>query len=1076
MRRAGRLGLLGVVAIAGAAALHAQGATTAAIGGRVTDGSGRALHLAEITVTNQATGGSTRGRTRDDGSYLVSGLDVGGPYSVSVRQLGVGMQTRSGIVLRLGQRFRADFQLAEQPVTLPTVETRAVPSRRLSRAHAGTEWFLDDSTMHRLPIINRDLYDLLRLVPQVATWNALSAAGASPRMNAIRIDGVSDQTVFGAVPAGSVLGGRSISLEAVQEYQVLVSPYDVRHGAFAGMAINAVTRRGTNDLQGSAFLYGTNERLGPDVAFIRDARYSKAQFGFLLGGPLVRDRLHFFVASELQERRIPAIGPYLGQEATTGTPMPVAAADVLRFQRILSDYSLDGGSAGAVDNENPASNAFLRLDATFPEWNSRLVVLGNYSRADSAVFARPTPAPNSNCPTANCFPLSSLRQRRSFEKRSLAAQFHTTFAAGANNELIVGHLDTPSSIGPTVKQPLVLVATPGVSGQPVVLQAGSHELATADSTDNWSTEITDNLTLTRGAHRITVGGSTTFFRVRRFDLRGAYGVWEFASLDSLASGLASSYRVARNVGTAEVSIAGRQHGVYVGDEWEVSPRLSVIFGLRADVGFMRGRPPYVPGVDTVFGRRTDRFPSGRTQWSPRFGFIYEGDPDRVGRIRGGLGLFTGRPPGAWMFGPFANYGVGAATLRCGTSMGAVGPPPEFRPDYRDPPATCGNGQGLGAAVPGEVDLVDPRLRSPQVLRVSMATDRQLPFGIVSTLEGLFTRGLWSPLFTPLNLGGPTGVDRRGRVMYGSVAATGIASPSRVTSRFGDVISVGNQSKDYGYDLTAQLERTFAGRAGVQIAFTHARARDVQSQRAVRPVLIDNWRLGRPVSGRQDDLTPGISDFDQPFRLRVTGTVASPWRRWETDLSLYYVGGSGLPYSYVAGGAAPRGDLNADGATGNDPIYIPRSAADTAEIQFAGTPADVSAQQSALDAFIDGAECLRRQRGRIMVRNSCRTPWISLLNAAVRQSIPGVGNQVGTVELQAFNVLNMINPRWGRVELPTLATPSVTTQVPLLSQVGQTAGALDRAQPIYRFDPTIRRFTSQNVESFYQIQLAVRYGF
>lgn len=1075
-RCARRRARFSVVVIAAGGAVHAQGVTTAAIGGRVTDGSGRPLHLAEITVTNEATGGSTRGRTREDGYYLVSSLDVGGPYSVSVRQLGLAMQTRTGLFLRLGERLRVNVQLDQQPVTLPTVETRASRTWRSSRAHTGTEWFIDDSTIHRVPIINRDMYDLLRLVPQVATWNALSAAGASPRVNAIRIDGVSDQTVFGTVPAGSVLGGRSISLEAVKEYQVLVSPYDVRHGGFAGATINAVTRRGTNDMQGSVFLYGTNEEFGPDVAFIRDARYSKAQFGLVLGGPIVRDRLHFFVASERQERRIPASGPYVGQNDANATPMPVAAADILRFQQILSGYSLDGGSAGAVNNANPASNAFLRLDATLPEWNTRVVLLGNYSRADSAVFARPTPAPNSNCPTAACFPLSSLRQRRSFEKRSFAAQLYTAFPGGAGNELIIGRLSTPSSIGPTVRQPLVLVTTPGVNGQPVVLQSGSHELATADSTDNWSTEITDNLTLTRGAHRLTIGGTTTLFRVRRFDLRGAYGVWEFASLDSLASGLASSYRVTRDVGTAEVSIAGHQHGVYVGEEWEVSPRLSVTVGLRADVAFIRGRPPYMASVDSVLQRRTDQFPSGRVQWSPRVGFNYDaGDEDRASTVRGGVGLFAGRLPGAWLFGPFANHGVGTATLRCGAGAGTVGPPPPFRVDYRDPPSTCGNGAGVGAAGPSEIDLNEPDLRFPQVLRVSMATDRQLPFGIVGTLEGLHTRGVWSPLFTPVNLSGPTGVDRRGRVMYGSVGPTGIASPSRITSRFGDVITVGNQSRDHSYDLTARLAKTFSRWSELQIAFSHGRARDVQSQRAVRPVLIDNWRFGRTVSGRQEDLATGVSDFDQPFRLRVTGTLASPWRRWGTDLSFYYVGGSGLPYSYVAGGAAPRGDLNADGVTGNDPIYIPRNAADTTEIQFAGTPAEVAAQQGAFDAFIDGQDCLRRQRGRIMARNSCRSPWISLLNAAVRQSV-SAGGHAGAVELQVFNVLNLINPRWGRVELPTLATPAVTTQVPLLSQVGQTAGALDRAQPIYRFDPTMRRFSSQNVESFYQIQLAVRYDF
>lgn len=1060
------------------AELRAQSTTTAAITGRVVDTASAGVASAEVVVKNDATGAVTRIRSRADGSFVVAGLDVGGPYSITVRSLGVGTKRLGGVFLQLGQRLQLDVQLAPQPVTLAPVDVRAIHDRTFSRAHKGTESFIGDSTIHRMPLVNRDMYDLLRLVPEVATWNAMSAGGVGPRLNSIQIDGVSDQTVFGGVPAGSVLGGRSISLEAVKEYQVLLSPYDVRLGNFAGAAINAVTRRGTNEFHGSTFAYGTNEQLGPDVAFIRDARYSKTGFGFSLGGPILRDRLYFFVAPEFQRRFIPAIGPYIGQDGSSDAPVPVTALDVRRFQQILSTYELNGGTAGAVDNENPAANVFARLDAPLPRWNSRLVLLGNYSQVDSGVFARPTPVPNSNCPTPACFPLSSLQQTRSFKKRSLALQLFSTLSGGAYNELIVGHLDTPSSIGPTVKAPLVLVTTRGTSGQPALMQAGSHEISTADSTDNVSTQITDNLTIPLRQHRITIGVSSQLFKVRRFDLRGAYGIWEFASLDSLDAGLASSYRVTRDFGTAEVPLRGSQHGLYLSDDWDPTPRLSLTFGLRADIPLVSWTPPYMPSVDSLLGRRTDEFPSGQVQWSPRFGFNLDvsAEEDRLTQLRGGVGLFTARPPVAYLFGPFANYGVTSGTLRCGSLAGAAGPVPVFEPDYQNPPIECANGQGFGAVTPAEIDLMDPNLRFPQVLRVSLATDRQLPLGIVGTIEGLYTRGVRTFFFSPANLTEPIGVDRRGRVMYGTVATTGIATPSRITTRFNDVISVTNASEDYAYDLTAQIQKTFRARGNVQLSFTHARARDVQSLRAVRPVLIDNWRLSRPVAGRQDAIATGVSDFDQPFRVRASGTVHSPWRRWATDLSFYYIGGSGLPFTYVAGGAAPRGDLNADGATGNDAIYIPRTAFDTSEIRFAGTAAEVATQQAAFEEFIDGASCLREQRGRIMARNSCRSPWSNLAHAALRQSLPTASDHNLSVELQVFNLLNLVNSDWGRVELPTLANPAATMQVPLLSQTGQTPGSLSQSQPIYRFDTTLRRYSYMNVDSYYQLQFALRYEF
>jgi len=1058
--------------------LRAQSSTTAAIAGWLTDTSGVALSEAEILVSSQITGASTHVRSHADGSYLVPGLEVGGPYDISVRRLGSVTVTQRGIFLSLGQRLNLDLRLESQPVALPRVTTTAARSRIFSRANKGIESLIDDSTIHRMPIVNRDMYDLVRLVPEVATWNVLSAGGVGARANNYQIDGLSDQTVFGGVPAGSALGGRSISLEAVKEYQVLLSPFDVRFGNFSGATINAVTRRGTNDLHGSAFAYGTNEQFGRDVAFIRDARYSKAQFGFSLGGPIIRDRLHFFIVPEFQQRLIPAMGPYVGQDPTSDTPVPVASDDVARFQQVLLGYGLDGGSAAAVNNRNPASNLFARLDAPLSRWNSRLVLLGNLSRADSFVFARPTPAPNSNCPTTACFPLSSLRQRRSFAKQSFAAQLYSTLPGGGYNELIAGTLITPSSIGPTKRQPLVLVTVRGVNGQPAVMQAGSHEISTADSTGNWSVQLTDNLTIPFGTHRVSIGAATQAYRVRRFDLRGAYSIWEFASLDSLQAGLASRYRVTRNVGTADVSLEGNQYGLYLSDEWEPSPRLSLTTGIRADVPVLTQKPPYMPSVDSLLHRRTDRVPSGQWQWSPRIGFNYDaGAPNGPAmQIRGGVGLFTGRPPTAWLFDPFANYGMGTPTLTCGSLTSDVGPPPAFRADYRDPPTACANGRGFGAATVGEIDILDPGLRLPQTLRFALAADRELPFGIVGTLSGLYTHGVRTLFFTNANLGEPLGVDSRGRVMYGTIASTGLATPNRITSRLGDVIAVSNQSKDYSYDLTAQLQKNQSTWGSFQVAVTHARARDVQSHRAVRPVLIDNWRLSRTVAGRQSDLSIGISDYDQPVRLRASGTLFAPWRRWATDFSFYYVGGSGMPYSYIAGGAAPRGDLNGDGATGNDPIYIPRSALDTAEIRFAGTAAEVAEQQASFERFIDGAECLRRQRGRIMARNSCRTPWTNSTNVAVRQALTSSPERTLALELQVFNFLNLLNDNWGHVQLPTLSSPSVSTQVAVLSQTGQTAGDLSQSQPIYRFDTTMRRYSIQNIDSYYQIQLGVRYAF
>jgi hypothetical protein len=579
------------------------------------------------------------------------------------------------------------------------------------------------------------------------------------------------------------------------------------------------------------------------------------------------------------------------------------------------------------------------------------------------------------------------------------------------------------------------------------------------------------LTLPIGAHRITIGATTQRYGEHLFQLRGAYGVWHFGSLDSLEAGVASRYRVTRDVGSV-VAVSGNHHAVYLGDDWDATSRLSLTVGLRGDIPTLSARPPYVADVDSLLGFRTDRVPSGRVQWSPRVGFNFAAAP--MTHVRGGIGVFTGRSPLSWLFGAFTGSGLAARTLQCGTLATDVGPPPAFTTDYRNPPSACANGQGLTGTTPGEIDVIDPDLRLPQVLRGSLAVDRQLPSGVVGTIEVLYTRAMRALFFSGANLSGPVAVDRRGRVMYGTVGATGLAVPSRIAPRLSDVVLVSNQSKDFAYDVTGQLQKTISSVADLQLSFTYGRARDVQSQRVISSYLIDNWRFGRTVAGRQDEAELGTSDFDQPMRLRVTGTLHSPWRKYQTDLSFYYVGGSGLPYTYVAGGTTGRGDLNADGAVGNDPIYIPRTALDTAEIQFAGSATEVAAQQAAFDRFVDGAACLRRQRGEIMARNSCRAPWSHQTNLALRQMLPRLRGQSLALEIQIFNLLNLLNERWGHVRIPSFATPATTSQLPLLAQVGTTSGP--QGQPLYRFDPTMRRYSSENLDSYYQMQLAARYSF
>ncbi|HET7693577.1 MAG TPA: hypothetical protein VFM44_10865, partial [Gemmatimonadota bacterium] len=415
-------------------------------------------------------------------------------------------------------------------------------------------------------------------------------------------------------------------------------------------------------------------------------------------------------------------------------------------------------------------------------------------------------------------------------------------------------------------------------------------------------------------------------------------------------------------------------------------------------------------------------------------------------------------------------------LRCGSFPNDFGPPPPFVADYRAAPTTCASGAGLATAPRGDVDLFDEDLGMARTLRGSLAYERRLSGGIVATSEVLATRILSDFVFVNLNLEGPQVTDRRGRVLYGEIPPTGLAVPA-LRSAFSEVIDLRNTSRNHALQLATGLEKRFSRGSAVMASYIYSRVRDVQTPIRVNVPGTVNWS-SRSVSGLHEDLDAEVSQNDIPHRIVLAGTYRPPWR-WGTEFSFYYVGESGSPFTYRSWGVGRRGDLNADGSNANDPIYVPRDAFDPDQITFSGRSDDpdadnsaaaqatrVKAQQAAFERLIEGTECLRRQRGRILERNSCREPWSHTTIASVRQPIP-LGRRALEAELQAFNVLNLLNRDWGRYRV---AAPA------LLEHVAQTPGAPEESVPVFRFDATAPKWTTFTTESAFQLQLAVRYRF
>jgi hypothetical protein len=976
-----------------------------------------------------------------------------GAYDVTVRRIGFAPSVSRGVRVTLSQTTPLDVVLQAQAAQLSTVTVEAEAATSgaiITPSRTGAATTVSDSALRRLPTLNRNFTDFVRLTPQVSSSGpGLSGGGTNNRFNNIQIDGATEADLFGlgstGQPGGQA-GGKSIGLESVKEYQVLLSPYDVRQGNFAGALINAVTKSGANDLFGSVYGFGRNKSFARGQPYIDE--FDQAQYGLALGGPIVRDKVLFFVNPEFQTRTASAAGNYVGRPGFT----TVAQADIDRFTTALSARGMsDLGNAGQVTNENPLTNVFGRLDFNFGR--TQAVLRHNYGHAEDDVFSRQGGS------SLSSFPLSMNGYRFESDKNATVLQLRSQLARGAYNEFIAGYTrirDKRAYNGPPQPQVEVTIGSE-------VVAAGAERSSQANELDQDVFEITNNFTLPLGTHRLTVGTQNQYYKVRNLFGQNLFGRFRFNSLADVEAGRPFEYRVGQPlVGDGAVRFSSTQYSGYLQDEWQAAETFRVTLGVRADVPTFGDRPPYNAVVDSVFGRRTDEIPTGNVQWSPRLGFNWDVTGDRRNQLRGGAGMFTGRPAFVWLSNAFQNSGgSGYAQLTCATAQGV---PAFTQANVQTPPTTCTNGTTARAG--SEINLLGESLKFPQNFRGTLGYDRDLGLGIVATVEGIYTRGVNSLFYENIALRSQEGIGTgaNARVVYGATPG----NPTVVQAGRTTVLDVRNHSEDYSYSLTGGLTRRFQDNWEGSLFYTYGRAYDVQS--LTSSTAFSQYQFGRALSGAHSSLEVTPSRWDQPHRIVASGSYSFPTR---TDVSFIYVGESGGRYDYVY-----QRDLNGDGVEQNDLVFVPNNATTAGEIGFANltaggvtyTPAQ---QAAALESFIQGTECLRENRGRILPRLACREPFTNRVDLSVRQSLPTIRGQSFTLALDVINFGNLLNKNWGQVPLTT------GTPVRLLNSSNTLVGGATLAaggQPLYQFDPSTRRFDEGRLASNYQMQASIRYNF
>ncbi len=1005
-----------------------QGVTTASMSGRITGGDGEGLPGATVVAVHTPSGTQFATGTREDGRFNFPNLRVGGPYEVTVTFIGFQEQKRGGINLSLGQNFTLDLSLQESNVQLGEVTVTAERDDIMNADRTGAATNISNEQINALPTVGRNLTDFTRLTPQaVVTPNGgISLAGANNRFNSIFIDGAVNNDVFGLSETGTN-GGQAnsispISIDAIEEFQVVLAPFDVRLGGFAGGGINAVTRSGSNTFSGSLYGFYRNQDLAgktptdnPAIERTKLSEFNAYTTGFRLGGPILKNKLFFFVNLEIQREKTP-------QPFDINTYQSASKLDDINnlVNFVRNTYQYDPGSFLNNPQETKANRGIVRLD-----WNinqqHKLTLRHSYTKGEAYKRTRSSTSTINFGNNSEFFPSTT---------NSSALELKSSFGSSLSNDLILGFtrvVDDRDAIGADFPRVTINDGT----GRIIF---GTEPFSTGNQLKTTTFTLTDNVSLYKGRHTI-LGTHNEFYSVYNLFIGNNYGAYTFANLNSfLTGGNSTDFEYSYSLlddktgdgSKAAADFDAMQLGFYAQDEFNITDRLKLTGGIRADIPFFLNKPiadenfnnVVVPQIEAagydLEGARVGKMPTAKVMLSPRLGFNYDVKGDRSTQLRGGVGIFTSRVPFVWPGASYNNNG-----LLIGAVPSALNPKIPLNPDpYNQPEATA---LGSTTSVPsGDINVFAPDFKFPQIARATLAIDQRLPWNLIGTLEGIYTKTLNNVTYYNFNVPQPTatlaGQDNRPRY----------DRSKPISSTYRHILLGTNTNKGYSYNLTAQLQKSFEKGFTANVSYTFGRSKVINEGTSSQNS--SQWRFNENVRGKNDlDLT--YSDFDLGSRIVAAISYRKEYlKHFATTLSLFYTGQSGNRFSYIYQGSLSNDDPQG-GFTDSDLLYVPRNyatyseALDQGEIRF--TPINnssgavvVTPEQQWLDlnTFIANDEYLNSRRGQYAERNGSRLPFTNVIDLRLLQDFFLETN--GTkhtlqLSLDVFNFTNLLNKDWGR---------------------------------------------------------------
>jgi len=1058
-----------------------QGVTTSAMNGVVADVNGVPLADAVVTAIHLPSNTTYRTTTRTGGTYSILNMRVGGPYRVTITAIGFQAVTESDIQLALGQTFRYDARMERQVVQLEELQVESDRDKILSAGRTGAATFVEPGQVALVPSVKRSTRDLTRLDPR--SDGNFAFAGRNWLYNSISLDGSYFSNSFGLddpAPGGQA-NAEPVPFDAVEQVQVSLAPFDVRQGGFTGASINTVTRSGSNTFSSSLYAFYRNDAFqgnkvsgspvvaNPDLSFL--------QSGISVSGPIIRDKLFFFVNGEIERTDDPGTN-FAACRSNCGSPAfgvsRVQASVMDAISARLKTYGYDTGPYEGYIHETDNNKLLVRLDWNVNE-NNNLMFRYNWLDASRDLPPHPFVLSYNNTgrgPNESSLPFKNAGYAINNNLHSFAAELNSRGPSWANRFFASYNRFRDFRTPFSAPFPTIEIGEGGVT----YTTAGHEPFSIHNILDQDVFQLTNNFSLFRGRHTLTFGAnyeSFSFFNSFNIFRNGVFflpyfldflGASTFPSLQEFFAAtdpndpdrLDFNSYVGSGWYKGEKISVGQLSG-YAQDEFLLSDRFTLTAGVRVDVPMYYTDPvdnPFSRGLKALDENRNpevvdqSRLAGTKPLFSPRIGFNWNAAGERRTQVRGGTGIFTGRVPFVWIGNVISNPGT--------------------NPNLYPAKAPIFTGDSSSLAQSFDLNAMTSDFKWPQIWTTDLAVDQQLPWGLLGTVEVIYGKDLNAVYMRNADLVKPVRTLKDGRPYYGG-AGNNELNPDGGAG----IYVIDNTDEGSNFNVTAQLRKTWSENFSASVAYSYNTAKNNLKSTEIASVLWQN----QPVQGDPNRPELSYSEFGQRHRIIGSLFASKAWsRNVRTQFGVFlevaegnrFAGSGGNRYSFIY-----SGDVNGDGTGGNDLIYIPAS---QGEIKFApytppgGTTRSAQQQWADFDAFIAQDPYLSKHRGEIAERFGGVNPWYSNVDLRILQDFgfgSGPNRQGFQVSLDILNVANLINSGWG---VRQVASPSATS--PLTLKEFDNAG-----DPVFYFTgPKTTYIDDPGLYSRWRMQLGLRYFF